>query len=151
MNSITTNPMHVFIGKSMYTELKAQATAGTLYIAYGKSVPTSSTNLNNLTKLQQETARVQVAPENVVYLKEISSSSIDEVSTDPTQFIRVDATLTKSGTYKEWGLFSDATSTSNSGKMLIYQYIDDTDTNPDSGAIQVGVATTFSKYIYIQV
>lgn len=146
MISIITTNGHLKLSEILYTELSSQAAKGTLYVAFGSGKPDSNLNVDTISALINEVTRVQVSPEDIVYLQSIGGTEdVDIVSNTSTKYLRVNAATTEVGSYTEWGLIFNATSAPNSGTLFEYQYAS---TNDDP--VHIGVLTTLDKYFYIQ-
>lgn len=143
MASLITHVGHLHEAKTFYNYLKDQATNGQLFIAHGSELETNPQA--SVVHLGDEKIRVAVDPKDVVYIEEVGSkSSKDVVSDTPTNCIRVFGIINTPGDYAEWGLFSEASQALNSGKLLVYQYAESSNSR-----VIVGACTEYGKYIYI--
>lgn len=145
MKSVITTTGHKNLAIAFYNMMLSQIKASNLFIAYGEGRVTSELNINNITSLINETYRAPVLEGDLVYLKTIGGTSDTDVISDiPTQFIRLNASLTEPGMYTEWGLLTNATS-EGGGNLIVYQYVE-----PNESSVNAGFLTVFDKYIYIQ-
>lgn len=138
------------IAQATFQFLKENAEKGQLYFAVGGgdsnwdsgSDPAALTVKRTQLVKEFSNGRVPISVEDIQYVIPADSytGSEESVSTEPTLMIRVNANINIPETVREYGLFINASSISNSGDLLVY------DIHPK---IVLGQLNLYMKYIYI--